>query len=112
MQIINEKEGPAVVVALDGRLDTQSAGGLESLLLKMIAAGERFFLIDCSAVDYMNSAGLKVFLQAAKRLSGPAKGRLVLCGLAPNVRMVFELTGFDALFEIKPSRAEALASFG
>jgi len=111
MQITHEREQEVTVLTLSGRLDTQYASDFETTILDHIGQGARFFLIDCSAVDYMNSAGLKVLLLAAKKLETDG-GRIVLCGLMPNVKTVFELTGFDKLFEIRPTRGEARSIFG
>jgi anti-anti-sigma regulatory factor len=37
------------------------------------------------------------------------KRRFVLCSLGQSVREVFAIAGFDAIFTIGPSRAQALA---
>jgi anti-anti-sigma factor len=55
----------------------------------------------------VNSAGLKVFLLAAKRLE-PLGGKLVLCSLAPSVLMIFEMIGFTRIMKITATREDAL----
>lgn len=110
MQIREENHGDTLVTIVEGHLDSATAGEFETHLLGRIEEGRRAFVVDCADLDYINSAGLKAFLIAGKKLE-PIGGRIVLCALATNVQMVFELTGFDNLFTIKASRAEALASF-
>lgn len=110
MQIREEKDGAVLVLTVSEVLDSLSSPQFEARLLSHIDRGERALLLDCEGVRYMNSAGLKALLLAKKRLE-ELGGRIVLCGLDANVRMVFDLTGFDRLFEIKAGRAEARAVF-
>ena len=63
-------------------------------------------MLDCSRLDYLNSSGLKAVLVTAKRLE-PLGGKLVLCGLTPNVYAIFEMIGFTRILPIVPSREEA-----
>ena len=55
----------------------------------------------------MSSAGLRVFLMLAKQ-SRAAGGRLALCSLAPEVKEVFDISGFTALFMLLPDRVSGL----
>ena len=54
--------------------------------------------------------GLRMVLVVAKRLKGEG-GRLVLSGMQPHVREVFDISGFLAILNVEPTRAEALARF-
>jgi anti-anti-sigma factor len=107
MQIQEDKQGEVLIVRVSEHLDTASATIFESRLLGLIDRGERMIVVDCSALEYVNSAGLKVFLLAAKRLE-PLSGKLVLCSLAPSVLMIFEMIGFTRIMKIVPSLDEAL----
>jgi anti-anti-sigma factor len=107
MQIIEDKQDDVMVVSITDHLDTSTSSIFESRLLGLIDRGERRVVVDCEALEYVNSAGLKVFLLAAKRLE-PLGGRLVLCALAPSVLMIFEMIGFTRIMKIVPTRVEAL----
>ncbi len=107
MQIKEDKQGDAVVLTVSEHLDSATASVFESRLLGLVDRGERRIVVDCAALDYVNSAGLKVFLLAAKRLE-PLGGRLVLCALAPSVLMIFEMIGFTRIMKIMASREDAL----
>ena len=98
------------IVAPAGRIDTTTSGGLDDVLRRLVDDGVRRILVDFSDVDYISSAGLRVFLVLAKRMKDE-QGRLVLCGLPQPVRQVFHLAGFMPLFTVEPSRAAGLASF-
>lgn len=110
MQILEEKVGRVLIVTVDDRIDSATAPEFEERLLELIEGGEHALLLDLTAVDYMNSAGLKALLISAKKLE-TKNGRVVLCGLASNVLTVFQLTGFHQMFKILPDRAAGLAEF-
>jgi anti-sigma regulatory factor (Ser/Thr protein kinase) len=63
-------------------------------------------MIDCCALDYVSSAGLRVFLVAA-RAAARAGITFALCALTPAVREVFELSGFARLMAVHADRAAA-----
>lgn len=108
MQIAEARVDGIVAVVPAGRIDTTTAPLLEQRLTALLAGGERRLVVDFSGVEYISSAGLRVFLVLAKRLRD-LKGRLVLCGMAEPVRQVFHLAGFMPLFLVEPSQDRALA---
>ena len=110
METNETKIGPVLVVSLQGHLDTLSSQGLEDRLTALIAGGEHRLLLDCSSLEYVNSSGLKAILVTAKALE-PVGGKLVLCGLSPNVFMIFEMIGFTRILTIVSTREEALGAF-
>lgn len=93
MQIRIDNSEKSCVVAVAGRLDTNTAVELEGALGN-IAAAE--VILDCTALEYVSSAGLRVILAAHKRLS-----RLVLRGVRAEVRSVFDMTGFSRILNIE-----------
>ena len=72
--------------------------------------GAKNLVLDFAALDYISSAGLRMVLVVAKRLKGEG-GQLVLSGMQPHVREVFDISGFLAILNVEPTRAEALARF-
>ncbi len=107
MQIKEDKRGEVLIVTVSEHLDTATATIFESRLLGLIDQGEHRIVVDCGELEYVNSAGLKVFLLAAKRLE-PLGGKLVLCALAPSVFMIFEMIGFTRIMKIVATLDEAL----
>lgn len=91
--------GPtAHTIAIEGSVDTVTAPELEAAIAALPDTLERLIL-DFAAVDYVSSAGLRVLLAADQRLS--ASGALVLRNVNPDVREVFEMTGFDELLTLE-----------
>ena len=110
MEIVDSKAGDILVLAFKGRLDPHTSPAAHQRLFRWIDAGEQRLVADLSALDYISSAGLCLFLLAARRLKA-AGGKLVFCSLSEPVREIFDIAGFGDLFLIYPGRAEALASF-
>lgn len=96
----------AVVVAVSGRLDANTAAEFE-LELQNIPASSRLIL-DLADTAYVSSAGLRCVLAAGKRAKATG-GSLELAGLGGSVREVFEISGFLSIFSTHESAAAALA---
>jgi anti-anti-sigma factor len=107
LTISSSKSGESLVVALEGRIDAASAKSLEERCLAWIDGGESRLVFDFSSVNYISSAGLRVFLLVAKQLE-PVRGSVKLCALNATLRDVFEISGFSKLFAILPTLSEAL----
>jgi anti-sigma B factor antagonist len=108
IEIRQEEQGDFRVLALAGRLDTETAADLELALQDLQAAGANKFLIDLADIGYVSSAGLRVLLALAKQLDG-GRGVLRLCSLNDAVKQVFDVAGFSQMFAIFPDRDAALA---
>lgn len=102
-----EPAGDITIVRIGGQIDSMKAVELETLTMNVIEGDVKALLLDCAEMDYINSAGLRVFLLAAKRMD--QKGLpLAFCGLVPNVQMIFETIGFDRILTVFVSRDVAL----
>jgi anti-anti-sigma factor len=107
MELKESKIGSYLALHLSGRLDTSNYGELEKKLVAFIDGGEKMIAIDCSNMVYISSSGLRVFLMALKKTSAIG-GKLVLCGLQDNIREIFEIAGFTAIFTIFNTLEEAV----
>lgn len=92
----NEKEILAVIA---GRLDTVTAPKMESSLMPHVQEGNTLIL-DCSDMEYVSSAGLRVILILHKTLTAKS-GKLVLRHLNKDVQSVFDMTGFSRILSIE-----------
>jgi anti-anti-sigma factor len=106
MRISGENHGAVLVLALSGRLDSNTSAGLQQDLLGRIRAGEHRVVLDFTATDYVSSAGLRALLMAAKQMD-QAGGKLIVCSLAGQGREAFELSGFTGLLKVCAGREEA-----
>lgn len=108
MQITTEKIDNTLVVIPAGRLDSNTATGFEKTVAGYVENGERRLVLDLSQIEYISSAGLRVVLMLVKQLKASG-GSLVLCGMKPSIKEVFDISGFSKILQIRGSRAEALA---
>jgi len=109
-----ESIGLTTVAIPEGRLDFGAAAGFQAQLEQvLVGAGTKpaGVIIDCAGLDYVSSAGLRVFLLAA-RTSQRAGLALAICALKPAVREVFDVSGFSRVIAVYADRATALAEIG
>jgi anti-sigma B factor antagonist len=109
-----ESIGLTTVVIPQGRLDFGAAAGFQAQLEQVLGgAGTKpaGVIIDCAGLDYVSSAGLRVFLLAA-RASQRAGLAFAICALKPAVREVFDVSGFSRVIAVFADRATALAEIG
>lgn len=122
MEITENRTADIVTLGLSGKLDGTTAKAFEEKILGQIESGDRRFIIDLAQLDYISSAGLRVFALAGKRLDS-TNGKLVLCGfkktipystlnrLHDPVREAFDIAGFSSIFSSYGSHDDAIKSF-
>ena len=102
------RSGELVVLALDGKLDGLSAPTLETQITRLRSEGAQRIVFDCAGLQYISSAGLRVFLGVAKQLQAVG-GRCGFAALTPAVREIFRISGFLELLEVHATVADACA---
>lgn len=106
MNVTTRVQNGVTLVAFVGSLDSNTSPEAQQAVDGVLAGGARKVAIDCTALDYISSAGLRVLLGAAKRLGGA--GSLRLFGLNQTVREVFDISGFSKILAVFSTEAEAL----
>lgn len=86
------------IVQPSGILDGIRANQLRRDIGDIVATGADIVLIDLKDVKFIDSSGLGVLVSVMKtvRTSG---GKLFVCSLNEQVKMLFELTKMDRVFE-------------
>ena len=100
LQISEEDE--IRVMRVPRRLVGVSAQLLHDQLEAAIGSTSKVVVIDMSDLAYISNAGLRVIIQAAKKLRSH-DARLVLCSPSNEVRSVLGDSGLDRLIDIRPS---------
>ena len=90
--------GTAATLKIVGRLDTTTAPELEATI-DACAAGLKDLVLDCSALEYVSSAGLRVILKAQKMMN--AQGAMKLTHVNETIMEVFDITGFADILTIE-----------
>jgi len=111
MTVSIERTENVLIVSWVGQVNSANAAQVQSAFLEAIDNGEKRCVLDLTQLAYISSAGLRVILLAAKRLK-QCGGALVLLGLQPNVREVFEISGFLSILKVVDERAAAMAMVG
>ncbi len=94
------------VIAPRGRLDADGSRPLQAELQEHIANGRVHLLVDLQETRYISSNGLRVLL-AAQKQAQKRGGAIKLCALSPRLIEIFEMAGFDRVFEIFETQAQA-----
>ena len=109
MEIKESKTDDIVTLELKGKLDSVTSSNLDETISRLLAAGNKKLILNLTDLNYISSAGLRVFLGAAKKLQY-TKGRMTLANLRNEVKNVFDICGFTPLFEFFSSQQDALNS--
>ena len=98
LSISKETNGNNLTIVLSGRLDTTTAPELESEL-KGSLDGITTLIMDCKELEYISSAGLRVFLSAQKTMN--KQGGMIVRNASDAVKEIFEVTGFSDILTIE-----------
>jgi len=98
------------VIQPQGSLNAAKALEFERDLTTELAKNDiSILVVDLGAVESLDSAGLMALLSAHKLALGLERS-FRLCNLAPSVKIIFELTQLDRVFEILESEADLSAT--
>jgi anti-anti-sigma factor len=101
INIATSRLASSATLSLSGRLDGLSSPDLEQQVTVLIASGVRTLIFDLSGLEYVSSAGLRVFIIAAKKLKASG-GAAQFTSLTPAVRDVFHISGLLTAFGVAP----------
>jgi anti-sigma B factor antagonist len=104
------EEGDIVVLGLEGYLDAHTAPDFERAIQAEIDAARYRLLVDGSHLKYISSAGLGVFMSFIEELREQG-GDIKICGLVPKVQQIFDILGFQAIYDMLDTRAAAVRRF-
>ena len=99
MTINNQLEGTTLTMAIEGRIDTQTAPELQKAVDASIG-DVKDLILDFSKVLYVSSAGLRVILTAQNAMD-QKNGSMVIRNAAKNIVDVFKVTGFDTFLNLE-----------
>lgn len=109
MEIITRKEANVTVIAITGRLDAVTAPEYEKRIRELVDAGDIRFVVDFERLDYISSAGLRGLLVTAKLLK-PKAGQVRFANVKGVVKEVFDISGFNSIFQMDNSVGAAISA--
>ena len=98
------------LITVEGFLDAHTAPHFEKAIQTEIDAGHNRIVVDCEKLTYISSAGLGVFMSFVEELR-EAGGDIKICGLTPKVRGVFDMLGFQEIFDLVDDQQTAVRRF-
>jgi anti-sigma B factor antagonist len=106
---VDQLENIAIAEIPVEELDASNAGEMKRDMAPILNANNRV-VIDLSRLQFVDSSGLGAVLSCLRQLSAKG-GELKLCGMTKQVRAAFELVRMHRIFEIFPTRLEAVHAF-
>ncbi|MBL7843914.1 MAG: STAS domain-containing protein [Cyclobacteriaceae bacterium] len=100
-----QEEGADIIVPI-GEIDASSSIELDLTIAKSVGEGFTKILVDCSALEYISSAGLGVFMSYIEEFSDK-NIKMVLFGMSERVVNTFEILGLSELLVIVENKEEA-----
>jgi anti-sigma B factor antagonist len=100
-----------VVVDMAGELHVSTAQHAQRALEGALPSGPAAVVLDLSEVEFIDSTGLSILLNALRRVTRGG-GRLAVVCTNPTVLRLFEITRLEDTFDIQPTREAALRRVG
>jgi anti-sigma B factor antagonist len=100
-----QEEGADILVVI-GEIDASSSIELDLTIAKSVGEGFRKILVDCTALEYISSAGLGVFMSYIEELKDK-NIPMVLFGMKEKVANTFSILGLADLLNIRQNKEQA-----
>ncbi len=89
-----------ITAIMSGSFDTLAAQEAEPSVMEFESLASKPITIDCTALDYVASSGLRVFLRIRKACAAHGQ-QVTLLGVNENIMEVLKVTHFDKMFIIR-----------
>ena len=95
-----QESGNQLIALFAGRLDTAAAVQTAEDVKPLLVAANKEIVLDCTALEYISSSGLRIFLSVRKEAAAHGS-KVKVRNINADIRQVFVMTGFVSLFEIE-----------
>jgi anti-sigma B factor antagonist len=99
-----------LILRADGGIDSHNAQEFLSQLQRLIEAGARKLLVDCSGLGYLSSFGITTLIRLHKRMAERG-GHVKLAAVKSPLFRLLEITRLNEVFQTYPSVEAALQAF-
>ncbi len=100
------QEDGADIMAIVGEIDASSSIDLDLAIAKSLSEGHTKILVDCTALEYISSAGLGVFMSYIEEFK-EKNFMMVIFGMKEKVANTFNILGLDEMLHIVPTKIDA-----
>jgi len=106
MNVEVNRSGQIATAKVTGRVDSANAAAFDRELSGALIGDCISVILDCTALGYISSGGLRAILLTVKRAKS-AGGSVALFGVAPHILEVLEVSGFTRLLAVSNSLESA-----
>lgn len=99
MKINLSKDQGEYLVAVQGRIDTNTSADFQKELAACYSKEGFSLILNFEKLDFISSAGLRVLLLIQKKANA-LKGKMVIKNVKPEIQEVFDMTGFSGILTI------------
>lgn len=111
MKLRLRREDGVAVMAVEGSLSQENVPLFRTRLDRLLEEGEANIVVDMTASGYISSMGLAVLVRAKTRAAA-LSGDVKITGSGQLITNLLRITNLWRKFDMYPSVAEALRSFG
>ena len=106
LECAQRKHGDTLILRLKGSLNTAAAADFESQFEKLFCRKDGQFVLDCSELERISSAGLRAFLRVVRLLTN-AGGRLTFHSLRESIEREIKAMGYATMLRCFPNEEQA-----
>jgi len=111
MEIFETQENQFTIVAVKGRIDSNTAPQFWETLKSITTRDIVTIILDLRDVVYISSAGLRVLIDILKTCKKSDMGDLILVNVPQRINETLELAGFAPLFRFFPDVQSAIEQY-
>lgn len=109
---LNQGDGEVAVLSVRGEIDLNTAPVLLEILLPALERGSGRVVVDLSEVAFMDSAGVHLLLNTARRLKPQTRPLAIACREGTQVHRLLALLGLLDIVAVHRSREDAVTGGG
>ena len=99
METRRTEDGTKIILNVTGEIDGTNVGDFESEIKRAVEDSEQL-IVDLDGLEYVSSAGLRVFLMAQKQVKQNGHD-MVITNVCDDVMDIFKVTDFVKLLNIE-----------
>lgn len=112
LAINNKRRGETLIVDIKGELDHHTAKDAREELTRLIEDRSiKNMIIDLSALKFMDSSGIGVFIGRYKVLA-ERNGKMGVYGLSTHIRKIWEISGLYRIIQVYDDLHQSLDGIG
>jgi anti-sigma B factor antagonist len=111
MEVTTTPYKHCVVIKVTGRVDSSTSPQLLHAFEEIQQSGRYKIVVDLTDIEFLSSAGLRVFVNVQKNSKRYNRGELVLACVPQKIYSALDLAGFVPFFKMYSSLTDAVGAF-